>query len=218
MNRTHFALAASFFFASFAALAQHGEAVEAASSARGGEHAAAVGGHHAAPHVSNWWGMGEQYSATPALGWLTVTFLVFVGVFVFFAGPALKRYLEARADVVETAMAEARRAKENAEGRAREAEAKLAALSGEVDKMKAEFAAQGRLESQRIAAVAAEMAKKIGRDAEDTIGAETQRAMEALRVEASRLALQIAEDRIKQMLSAADDERFKGSLLQGLSA
>ena len=208
MNRTHFALAASSFFASFAAVAaEHGEAA-----------AAHGGGHHAAPHVSNWWGMGEQYADTPALGWLTITFLIFVGVLVFFARPAIKRYLENRADVVEKAMAEARRAKEDAERRAREAEAKLAALSGEVDKMKAEFVAQGQLEAQRIAAAAADMAKKIGRDAEDTIAAESQRAMEALRVEASRLALQIAEDRIKQMLSAADDERLKGSLLQGLSA
>lgn len=219
MNRTHFALACSSMLASVAAFAQHGEAAPhgEAAAAHVGEHVAAAG-HHGAPHVSNWWGMGEQYADTPALGWLTITFLIFVSVLVFFARPALKRYLETRADVVEKAMAEARRAKEDAERRARDAEAKLAALSGEVDKMKAEFAAQGQLESQRIAATAAEMAKKIGKDAEDTIGAETQRAMEALRVEASRLALQIAEDRIKQMLSSADDERLKGSLLQGLSA
>ena len=221
MNRNHFALACSSMLASFAAFAQHGEGHAGAAAAgavdAAGHGGAAAAGHHGAPHVSNWWGMGEQYADTPALGWLTITFLIFVGVLVFFARPAIKRYLETRADVVEKAMAEARRAREDAERRAREAEAKLAALAGEVDKMKAEFTAQGQLEAQRIAA-ADEMALKIGRDAEDTIGAETQRAMEALRVEASRLALQIAEDRIKSMLSSADDERLKGSLLQGLSA
>ncbi len=214
MNRNHIAVA-TFMMTSVAAFAQHGEehaAVEAAG------HGAAAAGHHAAPHVANWWGMGEQYASTPALGWLTITFLIFVGIVVFFARPALTRFLETRADVVEKAMAEARRAKQDAERRAKDAEDKLAALAGEVDKMKAEFTAQGHLESQRIAAAAQEASKKIAKDAEDTIGAETERAKEALRIEASRLALQIAEDRIKQMLSVADDDKLKQSLIQGLSA
>ena len=162
--------------------------------------------------------MGEQYANTPALGWLTITFLIFVGVLVFFGRPAIKRHLETRADVVERAIAEARRAKEDAERRAADAEQKLAALAGEVEKMKGGFAAQGKLESERIAAAAEEMSKKIGRDAEDTITAEIERAKEALRLEASKLALQLAEERIKTMLSAADDDKLKQSLIQGLSA
>lgn len=219
MNRQHLQLALASMVASAAAFAQHGEEHGAASNAaaaaaHGSGHGAA--GHHA-PHIANWWGIGEQYADTPALGWLTITFLIFVGVLVFFGRPAIKRYLENRADTVEKAIAEARRAKENAEKRAAEAEAKLAALAGEVDKMKAEFTAQGKLEAERIAAAADDMAKKIARDAEDTIVAETERAREALRVEAGKLALQMAEERIKGLLSAADDERLKTSLIQGLS-
>lgn len=189
-----------------------------ATAAVAAEHGEAAGGHHGAPHVSNWWGIGEQYANTPALGWLTITFLIFVGILVFFGRPAIKRHLETRADAVEKAIAEARRAKEDAEKRAKDAEAKLAALSGEVEKMKAEFTAQGKLEAERIATAAADMAKKIARDTEDTIGAETERAKEALRVEASKLAMQLAEERIKQLLTDADDGKLKTSLIQGLSA
>ncbi len=204
MNRQHLPLALATFLVANAAAAAGGEA-------------AGHGGHHE-PHVANWWGMGEQYANTPALGWLTITFLIFVGVLVFFGRPAIKRHLETRADVVERAIAEARRAKEDAERRAADAEQKLAALAGEVEKMKGGFAAQGKLESERIAAAAEEMSKKIGRDAEDTITAEIERAKEALRLEASKLALQLAEERIKTMLSAADDDKLKQSLIQGLSA
>lgn len=189
-----------------------------ATAAVAAEHGEAAGGHHGAPHVSNWWGIGEQYANTPALGWLTLTFLIFVGTLVWLGRPAIKRHLELRADAVEKAIAEARRAKEDAEKRAKDAEAKLAALSGEVEKMKAEFTAQGKLEAERIATAAADMAKKIARDTEDTIGAETERAKEALRVEASKLALQLAEERIKQLLTDADDGKLKTSLIQGLSA
>ena len=63
-----------------------------------------------------------------------------------------------------------------------------------------------------------EMAKKIAKDAEDTIGAEMERARETLRAEASRLALQLAEERIKQMLTPADDEKLKKTLIQDLAA
>ena len=31
------------------------------------------------PHVANWWGIGAKYAETPALGLLSITFLVFVG-------------------------------------------------------------------------------------------------------------------------------------------
>lgn len=183
----------------------------AAAAAGGG------GGHHE-PHIANMWGLGEQYSESPALGWLTITFGIFVFGLVRFAGPAIKTHLVTRADTIEKAMAEADKARKDAERRANEAEQKLAALAGEVTRMKADFEAQGKLEAARIEAAAEEMAKKIARDAEETIVAETARAREALRVEAAALALQVAEGRIKQMLSAADDQKLTKSLIQELSA
>ncbi len=174
-------------------------------------------GHHE-PHVANWWGIGEKYAETPALGWLTITFLIFAGGVVYFVRKPLSSHLVARADTVERAIAEATKAREDAERRARDAEARLAALDGEVKRMKADFTLQGKAEADRIEKTAADMAIKIAKDAEDTIGAETDRARESLRAEASKLALQLAEERIKAMLSAADDERLKKSLISDLSA
>lgn len=190
---------------------------------KGDAHGAKSGGHggsagHHEPHVANWWHMGEAYAETPALGWLAITFLIFVAGIVYFVRRPLSSHLQTRADTVERAIAEATKAKEDAERRAREAEAKLAALDGEVRRMKADFTVQGKAEADRIEKTAADMAIKIAKDAEDTIGAETERARELLRAEASRLALQLAEERIKGMLSAADDDRLKKSLISDLSA
>ena len=181
--------------------------------------APAAAGHHEA-HLSdiNWFGMGEEFADKPAFVWMSVTFLIFVAILVTVARPALKTYLETRADTVERAIAEATRARQDAERRAREAEAKLAALDDEVRSMKADFEVQGKAEAERIEKAAVEMSKKIAKDAEDTIGAEVQRAREQLRAEASRLALQLAEERIKTMLSDADDARLKKSLINDLAA
>jgi F-type H+-transporting ATPase subunit b len=179
--------------------------------------AAGGGGGHHEPHIANVWGLGEKYADTPALGWLSITFAIFAFGLVRLAGPALKKHLVTRADTIEHAMAEAKKAKEDAERRAKDAEAKLAALEGEVARMQADFEAQGKLEAERIQKAAEEMAKKIAKDAEDTIGAETQRAREHLRAEASALALQLAEERIKKLLTPADDQKLTKTLISELS-
>ncbi len=179
---------------------------------------AAEGGHHAEPHIANMWGLGEKYAESPALGWLTITFALFAWGVVRSAKGPLKNHLETRADGLEKAMAEAQKAKADAERRAKEAEQKLAALEGDMKQMQADFESQGKLEAERIKTSAEEMAKKIAKDAEDTIGAEMERARETLRAEASRLALQLAEERIKHMLTAADDEKLKKTLIQDLAA
>ncbi len=206
---TRFAVVGALLALSTSALAEEGaEAV----AEHGGE------AHHEAPHVANWWHMGAEYAETPALGYLAITFFVFVGLLVYFGARPLKEHLQTRADTVEKAIAEATKAKEAALARAREAEAKLAALDGEVKKMKADFEAQGKAEADRIEAAAADMAKKIAKDTEDMVTAEMERAREALRAEAAKLALQMAEDRIKKMLTAADDARLRGGLVKDLQA
>jgi F-type H+-transporting ATPase subunit b len=183
------------------------------------------GGHHE-PHVANVWGVGSEYSATPAIGLLAITFVIFVVVLAFGIPklgvpgvvPLLTKYLGIRADAIEQAMAEAKKAKEDAERRAKDAEQKLAALEGEVARMQADFEAQGKLEAERIQKAAGEMANKIAKDAEDTIAAELQRAREQLRAEASALALKLAEERIQKLLTPADDQKLKKSLIAELSA
>ncbi|MDP2345141.1 MAG: hypothetical protein Q8O67_29620 [Deltaproteobacteria bacterium] len=183
-----------------------------------GAHAVKDAVEHHEAHVANWWGMGEQFADKPALGWLTITFTIFMAILITAVRKPLATYLETRADTVERAIAEAARARQDAERRAREAEAKLAALDSEVRSMKADFEAQGKVEAERIEKAAAEMSQKIAKDAEDTINAEMQRAREQLRAEASKLALQLAEERIKTMLSDDDDARLKKSLITDLAA
>jgi F-type H+-transporting ATPase subunit b len=184
------------------------------------------GAHHGAPHVANWWGIGQEYAETPALGWLFCTFAIFVVVLAFGIPklgvpgvvPMLTKYLGTRADAVEKAIAEATKARDAALARAREAEAKFAALDQEVQKMKADFEVQGKAEAERIESAANEMAKKIAKDTEDMVAAEVDRARESLRAEASKIALSLAEERIRQMLTPTDDARLRNGLVKDLQA
>ena len=184
--------------------------------AKSAEHAEGGGAHHA--EVKNWWGVGSDYAEAPALGLLSITFLAFLAVLVVALKKPLAVYLENRADTVRKAIDEAKRAKDAAEARAKDAEAKLAALGGEVLRLKADFEAQGRAEAERLEKAAHDAAARIAKDAEDTITAETQRAQLVLRQEAARLALELAEERIRGALTDADEVRLQRSLVDELRA
>jgi F-type H+-transporting ATPase subunit b len=214
---------AATFLAAGAALAQHGEEhganVEHGAGPAAG-HGLAHGASHAGhePHVSNWWALGEDYKETPALGWLFITFFVFVGIIVVFGRKPLQVYLETRAKDVQKAIDEAKAAKEDAERRAREAEAKYAALEAETRRLKSDFEAQGKAELDRLVQVGKDASARIVRDAEDTINAETERARSVLRREAAKLALEIAEQRIQRALTPDDDARLQKALVQDLKS
>jgi F-type H+-transporting ATPase subunit b len=177
----------------------------------------AAGGHHE-PHISNVWGIGAQYAQTPALGFLTITFLVFVLGLFFILRKPIAILVENRSDAVRKAIEEAQRAKAAAEARAKEAEAKLASLDDEMKRLRSDFEVQGKAEMARIEKLAEETAVRIAKDAEDTIAAESDRARQTLRAEAARLALELAEERIRAALSSDDDARLQKALIAGLDA
>lgn len=190
--------------------------ITAATSALA-EGAAHGGGEHHA-EVKNMWGIGAEHAESPALGLLSITFLAFLGVLVVALRKPLGVYLENRADTVKKAIEEAKRARDAAEARAKDAEAKLAALGGEVLRLKADFEAQGKAEAERLEKLAHDAAARIAKDAEDTIAAEAQRAQLTLRQEAARLALELAEERIRGALTGDDEARLQKSLMDELRA
>lgn len=186
------------------------------ASARALAEAAGHGGAHGEPHVANWWHVGAEHADAPALGLLVITFVIFVVGLVVLVRPKLAVYLETRSDDVRKAIEEARRARDAAEARAREAEQKLANLASEMQRLKGDFEAQGRAELERVEAMAQDAAARIARDAQDTIEAERARAQLALQAEAARLALELAEEKIRGALSPEDDARLRRALLAGL--
>lgn len=184
---------------------------DVAFAAGGGE------GHHE-PHVANWWGLGKEYQDAPALGWVTLTWLIFVGLLYRFVKRPLKEYLEARSDGVRRALEEAQSARAEAEARAAEAEERLRRLDDEIAALKDEFRRRGEAEAQRLEALGKQTAERIAKDTEETIAAEYERAETALKAEAARLALEIAEERIRGAISPDDHKRLHKGFVQDVSA
>ena len=183
--------------------------------ASGGEGAAA--GHHP-PHVANWWGLGSEHAGAPALGWLGLTWLLFMGVLVSWVRKPLRAYLETRSSEVRKALEEAQAAKAEAEARAAASEARLSQLDADIAALKDEFRAQGEAEMARLEEAAKASAERIAKDAQGTIEAEMEKAREVLKAEGAKLALELAEESVRGAAGAADHQRLYQSFLSDLSA
>lgn len=178
-----------------------------------GEHG---GEHH--PHVANWFNpLGEENHHAPALFWVSFTFLVFLGIVYWKAAPAVRTMVKVRHDDVKNAIEEARIAREEAEAKKREYDDRLRALDDEIAALKKEFEDRGKAEMARLEQAGKEAGERIKKDAEDTIAAESERAQETLRREASKIALELAEERIIKAVSSADEKRLQDDFLAQLA-
>lgn len=175
---------------------------------------AASGGDHHEPHVANWWGaLSEQNAEAPALGWMTVTFLIFVAIVAASVRRPLGGYLAARSDEVKKALEEAKQARADAEARAREYEERLANLDSEIEALKQDFRSRGDAEMRRLEQAGKAAADRVVKDAEDTIAAEYDRAQHALKQEAARLSLEMAEETLRGVIGSEDHQRLEKAFL-----
>lgn len=189
-------------------------ALPALAAGGGSEHG---GGHHGAPHVENWWNLGSDYAHAPALGFLSITFLVFVGLMYAALKKPLGGYIEQRSNDVKNALEEAQKAKAEAEARAAEYEDRLQKLDGELEQLKSDFRSRGEAEMKRLEVAGKAAADRVLKDAEDTIAAEFEKAQNALKLEASRLALGVAEEKIKEQIATADHGRLESGFVADLA-
>lgn len=175
---------------------------------------AAEGGGHHAPHVANWWGaLSDENADAPALGWLMVTFAMFCAIVYASVRRPLGTYLANRSDEVKKALEEAKQARAEAEAKAREYEERLANLDNEIEALKQDFRSRGEAEMRRLEQAGKHAAERIAKDAEDTIAAEFDRAQHALKQEAAKLALELAEDTVRGVIKTDDHQRLEQAFL-----
>lgn len=165
----------------------------------------------------NWWGIGSAYSNAPALGWYLLTFGIFVAAVVYFVRRPLLLYLETRALDIERAIEEAKKAKEQAEHRVAEYEARLKALDGEIEKLKAEFLKQGEQEKAAFEKSAAQLASQIAKEAEDNLASEVRRALFSLKSDMADAIVASARRQLEDSADAKTNEGLRSAFTQGVS-
>lgn len=147
-------------------------------------------------------------------GWRVLDFACLFALIVWALKKAdAKGSLAQRQAGIDKALKEADEAKLAAERKFAEYSAKLAAANKEIDEIYAAIRTEGEAEKARILAEARVTAEKIREQAKQTAGQEVLKARTELRKEAARLAVEIAEQNIKEKIRKDDQDRLVGEYL-----
>jgi F-type H+-transporting ATPase subunit b len=146
--------------------------------------------------------------------WRVLNFAMLAALVVWILKKAKVRDLLAgRQAAIETALREAVEARNAAEKKSAEYSEKLSKATKEIDEIYASIKREGELEKERIIAEAKLSAEKIKEQAEQTAAREVLKARSELRAEAARLALQLAEQNLREKVGNDDQNRLVGEYL-----
>ncbi len=140
---------------------------------------------------------------------------VLIAVVLYFLLKLVPGRLRAKREGIDRELREAREATAGAEARMKQVEARLAALGGEIEAMRAQAARQSGEEEARIHAALEAERERIVRSAEQEIAAAQSNAERGLKRYASDLAVDRAAERVR--LSADGDRALVDEFLQGLA-
>jgi len=147
-------------------------------------------------------------------GWRMVNFALLAAILIW----GIKKFkvgslLAGRQAGIEKALKEAVQAREAAEKKSAEYSDKLSKATKEIDEIYASIKKEGELEKDRIIAEAKVSAEKIKELAEQAAAREVLKARAELRAEAARLAVQLAEQNLREKVGSDDQNRLVGEYL-----
>lgn len=163
-------------------------------------------------------GGGEAHGVTPEkitdFIWRSVNFLVFAAILVKLVAKPAKEFFARRSQDISQSFAELEAKKEAAEAALKEAEARLAQVASERERLIQEYIAEGEMEKAKIIEKAEMVAARIKEMAALSIAQETKKAAQQLKQEVAEHATRLAEDLLKQQITPADQSKLVEEFLQ----
>jgi F-type H+-transporting ATPase subunit b len=140
----------------------------------------------------------------------TVNFLVFAGLlgYILIKKFPVKDFFKARAQEIAQTLEDLEAQKAAAAQAVKEAEARLATLTAEREKILKQYIAEGEHEKAKILDKANLVAERIRQMAAMTIEAETKKAAQELKEEVVALATKLGEDLIKKKITPTDHQQL----------
>jgi len=145
---------------------------------------------------------GEPISKDEMLVWKWANFVILAAGAGYLLGKHLPAFFKGRTTEIQKEITEAQQQKLAAEKRAAEMDARLKSLGADIEKFRTEAKAEMAQEAQRIRQDTAQQIEKLQRQAEQEIESAGKLATRELREYAAKLALDLAEQRIRTRLDA----------------
>ncbi|MFO8057961.1 MAG: ATP synthase F0 subunit B [bacterium] len=151
---------------------------------------------------------------TLATAWTIPNFLILFTLLFYFMNKSLGSYLQNRRDELERSIREAREAREAAEAKLAEYEQKINQVDKDIEELKEQMRREGEAEKQKLIEQANSQAERISREADFTAKQEVRMAQYRLQEEAARLAVEVAEKVIREVINEEDRERILNEYLE----
>lgn len=142
------------------------------------------------------------------MGWPVANFIIFVGVIYYFGNGPMKEYLATRSATIRKDLVEAAEIKAAATAQLAAVEQKLQALPGELAALRTRGADEIVSEEKRIAAAAEAERERLLEQTRREIDLQVRLAKKDILDHAADLSVQLATERLKKEITAADQARL----------
>ncbi len=141
--------------------------------------------------------------------WRIVNFAILaLALFLMLRYLKVKEFFADRKKSIMAELEEAKKAKEDAEKKVKEFELKFSSLDKRIEEIYQEIMEEGEIEKKRIIEEAIKLSDRIQEQARLAAEQEIKKAMEEIKGEIAKVAVEMAEEILRGELSAADHERL----------
>jgi F-type H+-transporting ATPase subunit b len=152
------------------------------------------------------------------LGFALINFAIFAAIMYRLAGRPLREFVSARHIGIKKELSEASELRRAADEKLKEAEARLAGIDQEIEKLVSGIRAEAEAEKARLIATAEAEAARIQRDAQALMASEMSRLERELRREVVDAALAAAEKMLREGVTADDQRKLTERYITGLES
>lgn len=164
------------------------------------------------------------YAATPhgedagfwSLRFFWLNFLIYVTAIFFLTRKPFMKMWGSRREEIRSAIEAAKDQSAAARAQLAEAKSKLAGIDREIEKLSSDIAAEGQREAGDVLTSARQRAERIAQQAKDLSEAERKATEASIRRELVNLAVQRAEEKLRQSINPGNDKPLRDAALSGV--
>lgn len=158
----------------------------------------------------------EGASPELGIGWKWANFAILAIGLGYLLAKSLPPFFKSRTESIQKGISEAQQVKREAEARALEIERRVSALGADIDKFRDESRVEIGQEGERIRLETERQIARVQQQAQQEIEAAAKTAQKELKVFASRLALDLAEKRIRERLDQSTENALVDDFVKSL--
>ena len=161
-------------------------------------------------------GEAKTEEAEPSFTLMWINFAILVAGLGYLVSKSAPALFHAREEEIRGGIDEAARKKRQAEDRSAEIDRKLTAFGAEIENLRRGVSTEMSMEADRIRQETVRMVRRIEEQAQQEIGFLTKSASHELKRYSADLALDLAQQRVKQRMTAQTQHELVGEFIAGL--